>query len=174
MAKENIYLCTLTWVAFNCTLRGVAIWSLNKKCHPLLTRWRWNREPKMWSIQMHIIPAAGFFQWCLHIKTEFRPKKVTKQLPKVLNIACPPPSSNRPISRASDWPIFSCLGSTTSRWKTLDTAQSSSYNPLIRLHSTHTLEPSKAHEQHMLTYSPQYTWTIIRQHKTHTCEKSHT
>ena len=134
MAKENIYLCTLTWVAFNCTLRGVAIWSLNKKCHPLLTRWRWNREPKMWSIQMHIIPAAGFFQWCLHIKTEFRPKKVTKQLPKVLNIACPPPSSNRPISRASDWPIFSCLGS--SRWKTL--AASRRPTTLIRIQPTPT------------------------------------
>ena len=86
-----------------------AIWSLNKKCHPLLTRRHRNREPKMWNAQQQLVFA-----------NQNRIRRSRSSCQKVLNIACRACSSNRPISRASDWPIFSCLGSTTSRWKTLE------------------------------------------------------
>ena len=108
--KRPCFLCTHLWVSFNCTLG----WGLpfGHWIRSVTLSWQGGIETERQKCEMHSSC------WCLQIKTELEGHVALCQ--KVLNIACRACSSNRPISRASDWPIFSCLGSTTSRWKTLE------------------------------------------------------
>ena len=132
-----------------------------------LQHWRSTRE------LCHQVCFLRRWFWNMHDQRQPNPKEnlhprrsPESPEPQVLNIACRAPrSSNRPISPTSDWPIFSCLGSTTSSpWKTLDdrrrkrknTAQSSfqllytaTYNPWA-----HTLEPSFTYNPHTIAYNP--------------------
>ena len=128
-----------------CCIQGLRFDPWIKKCQPPLTRWLppggiesfKQRSKDINHSNAHNFAAGS--PWRFHIKTWFLPKNARQQqrrAPEVLNsrIACRAGSSNRPISRGSDWPIFSCLGS--SRWKTL--AASRRPTTLIRIQPTPT------------------------------------
>ena len=112
-----------------------------------------NRDLKISTIQMHTISQQALP--LLQIKTWFLPKNARQQqrrAPEVLNsrIACRAGSSNRPISRGSDWPIFSCLGS--SRWKTL--AASRRPTTLIRIYNQLPHVQWQTRHVYIVSYNP--------------------